>query len=53
MFTCAKEMGEEHQDTLQKILMEFSEEEIKQADKRGREILTECRNKLKAAAEKK
>jgi len=52
MFTCAKGMGEEHQDTLQKILMEFSEEEIKQADKRGREILAECRSKLKAEEEK-
>ena len=53
MFTCAKEMSEDHQETLQEILKEFSEDEIKQADKRGREILTECRNKLKAAAEKK
>ncbi|MFN5654887.1 MAG: tetratricopeptide repeat protein [Verrucomicrobiota bacterium] len=52
MFTCAKGMGEEHQDTLQKILMEFSEEEIKQADKRGREILAECRSKLKTEEEK-
>ena len=53
MFTCAKEMSEDHQETLQEILKEFSEDEIKQADKRGREILTECRNKLKAADEKK
>lgn len=53
MFTCAKEMSEDHQETLQETLKEFSEDEIKQADKRGREILTECRNKLKAAEEKK
>jgi TPR repeat protein len=53
MFTRAKGMSEDHQETLQEILKDLSEEEIKQADKRGREILTECRNKLKAAAEKK
>ena len=53
MFTCAKEMNDDHQETLQEILKELSEDEIKQADKRGREIFTECRNKLKAAEEKK
>ena len=53
MFTCANEMNEDQQETLQGILKELSEDEIKQADKRGREIHTECRNKLKAAAEKK
>jgi TPR repeat protein len=53
MFTCANEMNEDQQETLQGILKELSEEEIKQADKRGREIHTECRNKLKAAEEKK
>jgi TPR repeat protein len=53
MFTCANEMNEDQQETLQGILKDLSEEEIKQADKRGREIHTECRNKLKAAEEKK
>lgn len=52
MFTCAKSMSEEHQGTLQKILMEFSEDEIKQATNRGREILTECLGKMKAEEEK-
>lgn len=53
MFTCVKGMNEDHQETLQEILKEFSEDEIKQADKRGREILNECLSKLKAADEKK
>jgi hypothetical protein len=53
MFTCAKKFNEDQQDTLNDILKDLSEDEIKQADKRGREIHTECRNKLKAAEEKK
>lgn len=53
MFTCAKGMSEEHQETLQEILKDLSEDEIKQADKRGREIFTECQSKMKAAEEKK
>ena len=42
---CAKEMNDDHQETLQEILKELSEDEIKQADKRGREIFTECLSK--------
>ncbi len=53
MFTCAKEMSEDQQETLQEILKELSEDEIKRADKRGRDIFTECRHTLKAAEEKK
>lgn len=52
MFTRAKGMSEDHQETLQEILKDLSEEEIKQADKRGREILTECLSKMKAEEEK-
>lgn len=52
MFTCAKEMSEDQQETLQGILKELSEEEIKQADKRGREIFTECLSKMEAAEKK-
>jgi hypothetical protein len=52
MFTCSKRMSEEHQETLQKILMDFSEDELKQADKRGREIFTEYLGKMKADEKK-
>ena len=53
MFTCAKGMSEEHQETLQEILKDLSEDEIKQADKRGRAILTECLSKMKTDDESK
>jgi TPR repeat protein len=52
MFTCAKGMSEDHQETLHEVLKDLSEEEIKQADKRGREILAECLSKMKAEEEK-
>lgn len=52
MFTRAKGLSEDQQETLQEILKDLSEDEIKQADKRGREILTECLSKMKAEEEK-
>lgn len=53
MLTCAKEMNEEQQESLQEILKQLSEEEIKQADQRGRGIFDQCLSKMKAASEKK
>lgn len=53
MFSCAKGMNENEQDTLKEILNDLSEEEIRQADKRGREIFDQCLSKMKAADEKK
>jgi hypothetical protein len=38
---------------LNDILKDLSEDEIKQADKRGREIFAQCLSKMKAAEEKK
>lgn len=53
MFSCAKGMNENEQETLKEILNDLSEEEIRQADKRGREIFDQCLSKMKAADEKK
>jgi len=53
MFTCAKKFNEDQQGTLNDILKDLSEDEIKQADKRGREIFAQCLSKMKAADEKK
>ena len=53
MFSCAKGMNEDEQETLKGILKDLSEDEIRQADKRGREIFDQCLSKMKAADAKK
>jgi len=53
MFTRAKDMDSEQQQSLQDLLADFSEDEIKQADKRGREIFEHHLRRLQAADEKK
>ncbi len=53
MFTRAKDMDSEQLQSLQDLLADFSEDEIKQANKRGREIFEHHLRRLQAADEKK
>ncbi len=53
MFTRAKDMNSEQHKILKDLIEEFSEDEIKQADKRGREIFERCLRQMKKAEEKK
>ena len=53
MFTRAKDMDSELQKSVKDLLTEFSEDEIKQANKRGREIFESHLRQLKVADEKK
>lgn len=53
MFTRAKDMDSDQQDSLKKLIEEFSEDEIRRADIRGREIFERCLRQMKATDEKK